>query len=353
MPLVSIVVPIYKVKEKYLRTCIESLQQQTLNDIEIILVDDGTTTECKELCKYYAERDDRIQLYQQSNQGVSVARNQGINVSSSPIITFVDSDDWVEPEMCDSIYREFQNNSDIEIFIFAAYLNDRAIERKNPFWNISPKIFEGDEKKQLQLQSIYRKASEFVPEFSTVGTTWCKAYKRQWLLEKQLYYEPELRRGQDTIFNLYAFEKAEKILYVEKYLYHYRINAFSAIHKYTEGVIVYMTRIQEYMLEFIKNYEKTEEFYQAYYNKCVSLLITAMGNDYFHENNPKPFKKKKEELRKAIDIKIYREALEKVDDSSVPFRRKVFWRLIKNKAVNFLFLSNKLYKYLVRWGIIK
>ena len=116
---------------------------------------------------------------------------------------------------------------------------------------------------------------------------------------------------------------------------------------------MYMTRIQEYMLEFIKNYEKTEEFYQAYYNKCVSLLITAMGNDYFHENNPKPFKKKKEELREAIDIKIYREALEKVDDSSVPFRRKVFWRLIKNKAVNFLFLSNKLYKYLVRWGIIK
>lgn len=353
MPLVSIVVPIYKVNETYLKKCIESLQKQTLKDIEIILVDDGTTAECKELCKFFVEKDERIQLYQQSNQGVSVARNQGIKVSKSPIITFVDSDDWVEPEMCSIIYREFQKNGDIEICIFAAYLNDNIIEKKNPFWNVSPKIFEGDEREQLQLQSIYRKASEFVPQFSTVGTTWCKAYKRQWLVDMNLYYEPELRRGQDTIFNLSAFEKAKKILYFEKYLYHYRINAFSAIHKYTDGVIDYLTKIQEYMLEFLKKYGKSEAFYQAYYNKCVSLLITAMGNDYFHEDNPKPLKKKKEELRKAIDIEIYREAFDKVDDSVVPFRRRVFWKLIKNKAVNLLFLSNRLYRYLVKWDIIK
>lgn len=348
MAQVSIVIPVYRVDEELLRKCIESLLLQTLNEIEIIIVDDGTTDACKELCKEFAAEEDRILYLSQKNAGVSVARNNGIQHATAPIITFVDADDWVEPEMCETLKKEFDNHNDIQICIFAAYLNSPGSERKNPFWNSEKKIFEGKEKEQLQLQSIYRKSSKFVPEFATFGTTWCKGYRRQWLIDNQLWYEPELRRGQDTIFNLNAFEKADKIMYVNKYLYHYRLNDASAVHRYTDNAIEYLNRILRHIQIFIDEYQKSGYFYQAYYYKCASLLVTAMGNDCFHQDNPKSKKEKSRDLRKLLNDKIYEEAFQKIDMKSVPVQTKIFWTLIKYKAVRSLFLADKMYKIMKR-----
>lgn len=344
MAQVSVVIPVYRVDKEYLRKCIESLRNQSLEDIQIIIVDDGTTEECKELCRDYAEKESRILYLTQLNAGVSVARNNGILHASAPIITFVDADDWVEPHMCRTLKEEFDQNRDIQICVFASFLNSQKEEKKNPFWNCKRKIFEGKEKEQLQLQSIYRKAADFIPEFATFGTTWCKGYRRQWLMDNQLKYEPELRRGQDTIFNLYAFERAERVLYIDEYLYHYRLNDASAVHKYTDGAIIYLTRILKHILRFIKEYQKPDYFYQAYYRKCASLLVTAMENDCFHENNPKSRKEKRQELEDMISSEIYADAFARIDMSGVPFQTKVFWTLIKRKKVRCLFWVNKLYK---------
>lgn len=348
MAQVSIVIPVYRVNRDHLRKCIESLIGQTLREIEIIIVDDGTTDDCKELCREFAAREERILYLSQENAGVSVARNTGIQHASAPIITFVDADDWAEPEMCETLKEEFDSQKDIQICIFAAYLNDTNRERKNPFWNCERKLFEKKEKEQLQLQSIYRKSSKFVPEFATFGTTWCKGYGRQWLLDHQLWYEPELRRGQDTVFNLNAFEKADKVMYVNKYLYHYRLNDGSAIHRYTDNAIEYLSRILRYIFAFIEEYQKPDYFYQAYYYKCASLLVTAMGNDCFHKDNPKSRKEKKQDLRKLLNDEIYAEAFQKIDMRSVPVQTKIFWTLIKHKAINSLFLADKVYKIMKR-----
>ncbi|WP_333813452.1 glycosyltransferase [Muricomes intestini] len=348
MAQVSIVVPVYRVNKELLRKCIESLLGQTLSEIEIIIVDDGTTNDCKELCEEFAAREKRILYLSQRNSGVSVARNNGIQHASSPIITFVDADDWVEPEMCEILKKEFDSQKDIQICIFAAYLNSPDSERKNPFWDCEKKIFEGKEKEQLQLQSIYRKSSEFVPEFATFGTTWCKGYRRQWLDDSKLWYEPELRRGQDTIFNLNAFEKANKVIYVNKYLYHYRLNDASAVHRYTDNAIEYLSRILSHVLMFIEKYQKPDYFYQAYYYKCASLLVTAMGNDCFHKDNPKSKREKRQDLKKMLDEEIYAEAFQKIDMKSVPLQTKIFWTLIKHKAVRSLFLTDKMYKIMKR-----
>ncbi|MCI6465882.1 MAG: glycosyltransferase [Faecalicatena sp.] len=346
MAQISIVIPVYRVEKTFLKKCIESLLNQTLKDLEVIIVDDGTTDECKEFCRAFAERDHRILYLVQPNSGVSVARNNGIAHASAPLITFVDADDWVEPQMCEILVREFENQEEIQICVFAAYLDGQKGEKKNPFWNCQRKIFTGKEKEQLQLQSIYRKAAQFIPEFATFGTTWCKCYRRQWLIQSKLQYEPELRRGQDTIFNLHAFENAEQILYINEYLYHYRLNDASAVHRYTDGVIVYLNRILKHILNFIRTYEKPDYFYQAYYSKCASLLVTAMENDCFHEDNPKTRKEKRQDLKKMISDEIYVDAFAKIDMNRVPFQTKVFWTLIRIKAVRSLFIVNRLYKML-------
>lgn len=93
---ISVIVPVYKIKEQYLKECIESISKQTYSNLEIILVDDGSPDNCGEICDLYAEKDSRIMVLHQKNQGVSMARNNAIQKATGEWITFIDADDWIE-----------------------------------------------------------------------------------------------------------------------------------------------------------------------------------------------------------------------------------------------------------------
>ena len=104
-PLLSIIVPVYKVPERYLRKCIESTMAQTLKEIEILLVDDGSPDQCGEICESYAKQDSRIKVLHKKNGGLSSARNYGCKAATGKWIMFVDGDDWIEPDMCQTMYE--------------------------------------------------------------------------------------------------------------------------------------------------------------------------------------------------------------------------------------------------------
>ena len=114
---VSIVVPVYNVPKKALRDCIESCIRQTLKEIEIILVDDGSTDESGVICDEYAEKDNRIIVIHKTNGGLSAARNTGYRYASGEWITFLDSDDWIEPATCEENYN-VGNKENMDIVIF-------------------------------------------------------------------------------------------------------------------------------------------------------------------------------------------------------------------------------------------
>ncbi len=103
-PNVSIVVPIYNV-ELYLEKCVDSLLAQTMSNIEIILVDDGSTDGSRRICEKYSKVDQRVQVINQQNGGLSSARNTGTIVAKGTYITYVDADDWLEHETCEKVYN--------------------------------------------------------------------------------------------------------------------------------------------------------------------------------------------------------------------------------------------------------
>lgn len=105
MPEISIIVPVYKVEE-YLCKCIDSILAQTLTDFELILIDDGSPDGCGAICDAYAAKDSRIVVIHQKNAGVSAARNAGLEIARGAYIGFVDSDDWIEPEMYETMLRK-------------------------------------------------------------------------------------------------------------------------------------------------------------------------------------------------------------------------------------------------------
>lgn len=112
-PLISVIVPIYNV-EKYLERCVNSILEQTYQNIEVILVDDGSPDSCPKLCDDFAEKDNRVKVVHKENGGLSDARNAGMNIATGEITAFIDSDDWIDKNMFDDMYsRMTEDNSDI------------------------------------------------------------------------------------------------------------------------------------------------------------------------------------------------------------------------------------------------
>ena len=111
-PLISVIVPVYKV-ESYLDKCISSIANQTYTNMEIILVDDGSPDNCPAMCDAWAERDSRIRVIHQKNQGGGAARNAGLDFASGSLIAFVDSDDYIAPDMYAHLYELLKSGADI------------------------------------------------------------------------------------------------------------------------------------------------------------------------------------------------------------------------------------------------
>ena len=115
MEKISVIVPIYNV-EKYLRQCLESITDQTYKNLEIILVNDGSPDHCGEICEEYRKKDDRIRVIHQENKGLSMARNAGLDVATGSYITFLDSDDYMRPDMLEKLYTKLlKSGSDMSV----------------------------------------------------------------------------------------------------------------------------------------------------------------------------------------------------------------------------------------------
>lgn len=201
MPKVSLIVPVYNV-EKYLRKCIDSILNQTFTDFELILVNDGSLDSSGDICEEYKRRDNRIKVINKKNGGLSEARNFGIDIAIGEYIGFIDSDDYIEKNMIEILYKSIVEN-DSDIAICGYYIDFDKINIKNN--NIE---------KNLVLTS--QQAIEIIPDISPAA--WNKLYKRN-IFEKIRY--PIGKFNEDVYILLDILEKANKISYCKERLYHY------------------------------------------------------------------------------------------------------------------------------------
>lgn len=232
--LISVIVTVYNTEPTYLKECICSIQKQRIQDIEIIIVDDGSKLPIANMCDEFAEYDDRIRVIHQENAGASAARNAGIKVANGQYLTIIDSDDWLEAESLEVLVSRAQkDNSDILIWNTNVIMDNLVI--KNYFMpeSIKQKILTKEEVKVLQIQMIFPGFEmEYKPQLAQVGGTWCKLYKRTFLSKNKLLYKENIKMFEDPIFNLEAFEKATKVLYVCNHFYNYRIVSNSITRGY-------------------------------------------------------------------------------------------------------------------------
>ncbi len=235
LPLVSIIVPVYNV-EKYLEKCVDSILSQTYKNIELILVDDGSTDKSSAICDEYEKRDPRVKVRHKQNGGQADARNQGIKMATGEYIGFIDSDDSVHPEMYEKLYRAIsEQGADLSLCDYK-YVDDNGADyyRKNP---ITRGTFTGVE--------IMAKLQEPAP--SVYITPVNRLYKRE--IFDGLEF-PVGKINEDAGIAYLVYDRAEKVATIEDKLYYYLQRRGSTMHTRSvrsyDGVEMIYNRIKFY-----------------------------------------------------------------------------------------------------------
>jgi glycosyltransferase involved in cell wall biosynthesis len=212
VPKVSIIVPIYGV-EKYLNECVDSILNQTLRDIEVILVDDGSKDRCPQMIDEYASKDSRVVAVHQPNGGYGRAVNHGIEVATGEYIGIVESDDWIEPTMYEELYDKAQETeSDVVKSDFFHFWSD---PKKNEQAHMFPE-------KIIGLTICPRKFGD-KNIFSLAPSIWSCLYKKEFLLENNIKFnETPGASYQDVSFNFKVYACAERFHFMNKAFVHYR-----------------------------------------------------------------------------------------------------------------------------------
>ncbi len=226
---VSIIVPIYKV-EKYIDKCIKSLQSQTLKDIEIILVDDGSPDNCPSICDKYAQSDPRIKVIHKKNEGLGFARNSGLEIATGEYIGFVDSDDFVSDKMYEQLYTKAKSGDYDCVYSGEIEYYSENITREIKRVPLDS-IFEGKSLIEFKLDMI---SSDFVEckEQKYGAFVWCAIYRRSLIVDNCINFFSEREFvSEDFIFQMDFLEHSKKVLYVSDCFYYYRQNNNSSLTK--------------------------------------------------------------------------------------------------------------------------
>ena len=208
-PKISVVVPVYNVEE-YLPQCIDSLIAQTLPDIQIVCVNDGSTDGSRKLLEAYSQQDSRIKIVDQVNMGLSAARNSGILASDAPIIAFLDSDDFYAPLACQRICETFEaTGADMVTFGAECYPNSGGDEWLEQHLSPRDAVFDG-----FSLQLMFKENSLPYPR--------C-ACSRAFIDRNSLCFDESLRYGEDMLFYLSAYPVAMRVALMSDKIYMYRV----------------------------------------------------------------------------------------------------------------------------------
>lgn len=293
-PLVSIIVPIYNV-EPYLKKCIDSIINQTLTNIEIILVNDGSTDNCGKIIDEYEKKDSRVIALHKENGGQASARNMGLDIASGKYVGFVDSDDWIESDMYESLYNKIKKtNSDICVCGRRAYTEDARLSNEIKLQDETIDFNEDNDKKHILDKLLY----------SYTVVVWNKLYKKEIINNNHIRFEDVNYVGsEDALFNYCVLSNAKRITSIEHIYYNQLSREGSTARTYKPG---YMNRTAN-MIKCMSDYSKKINSMMIYNDLSPLFLL------FFYQWNMSNIKSVKNENLEQIILKEITEASSNIE----------------------------------------
>lgn len=323
-PLVSIVVPIYKVPENLLRHCIESLMSQTMRNIEIILVDDGSPDDCGKICDEYADKDGRIRVLHKVNGGLAAARNSGQDLATGETLMFLDGDDYLELNCCELAFQTLVENS-VELVMFnqiTDYPNSQKVIRS--FDDTGSKLFDESECCNLQ---------ERVLDFNgKIAMAFMKLIRLDYLRRNNIRHIDELRQGAEGfVFNIQLFEYLKRAYYLDEPLLHYVYNNQSISHSSSEKNNEYVVRCMEWIDKYVQSVSRNKNLHSCVLNRMLYVICTTAITGCFNPYSQMPYSEKVASLEKFLQYGLVRDALRNAPRDGLNKQRRIIIFLIKKK----------------------
>lgn len=337
---ISIIVPVYSIKETYLRRCIESIIYQSFSSLDILLIDDGSPDNCGNICDEYAKQDNRIQVVHQTNQGVSVARNVGINHAKGDWIMFVDADDWLDKKVCEEVFNKAnEHKPDILNFGYSVFNEKINVLESKILGNNRLICFTKKDKRKI-IENVLLYKTSLSPLYLSVP--WGKLIRKDFLIENNIYFVPKLARMQDLIHSLYLFEHANTIEYYDYNGYVYNRNDSSVCNKYSVNISDVLEKVLSELWIFINKYYPNQQYLlsgMAYSSIFVYLKLFLLHKD----NSSLNFFAQCRLITKFVNIPVLKKALKYTPFSFVIYHKRVSWFFIYLKWYHLLIFKQRLF----------
>lgn len=317
-PKVSIIVPVFNV-EKYLNRSIQSLQTQTLQDIEIILVNDGSRDNSLSKCKEFEKNDSRIKIIDKTNGGVSSARNAGLMEAKGEYIGFIDPDDWVEPDMFEKMYFQIKD-AGAELGI-CNYIEENNGKSNKVLLDINQSLLKGQEVANRLIKNMIGSSSLDSNAQFIMASVWRLLIKRDFLKQYNIKFEHGIPLMEDLIFSVQALMNCEKVAIINGTFYHYMINPNSAVSSYRKDMIEVHQKVYYLLEQILRRGNLLSSFEQQLNIRYANMYITGIINEV-KRKNPKSAIEKIIFIKELCKDKRFKKILTQLNTNGYTFRKK-------------------------------
>ncbi len=311
-PLISVIIAIYN-PGKYLRGCLDSIINQTYRNLEIILVDDGSTDDSLKICQEYAERDNRVIVHHKENSGVSATRNQGIRLAHGDYFSFIDSDDWLESDTYEYLINLIKEHN-VDAVNYEHYI---TFPQNETVHKLAPDNYGLFDKRGAMKQLVYN-----------VAFAWNKLFSKK--IIENVWFDEEICRGEDSLFARQTFDNADSVWFDSKPLYHYVQSEESAVRgNFRTSQLTALKLIDRYDNFFCEKYPEL-------HGHVMSMLLYLMAMLYWDMYNDSQNLEAEKEMVKKEFNKLY----PKVSKSTLPRKNRLLLKLFRISPKLFCMIKN-------------
>ncbi len=341
---VSVVVPVHNA-ELYLEECIESILQQSFKDLELVLVDDGSTDDSGRICDQYALRDERVKVIHKENEGVAKACRIGIEDAAGKYLLFVDSDDWIDLDMVEQLYYVAEKyGTDVVLCHFMRESGDKSTKRKMHL--LSEGVYDREKMAQIIFPELISDGT-FEGRIVAADTRGARLFRKDIVTNNMVFYRDDLTTGEDYVLALPAILDA-RLLYAfsDYYPYHYRKVQTSVTQAYIENMWQKMLLLNN-QIELIAETKAVYDFKLQIRRELVKYAIITINHLFRHKELDADYIIKS--IKDICNDSKLKSALENLDFSGYERNKKIMLLLIKwNFPLMIYFLKVFQVKYLLR-----
>lgn len=339
--LVSVIVPVYNVEE-YLEQCVDSLIGQTYRNLQIILVDDGSTDQSCDICDRYMNLDNRVQVIHKTNGGSSSARQSGMDAVKGQYVMFLDGDDWLDENAIELCIDCVNDDPQIGCVLFS-YVKETADTSEPMHVMDQTQLFIGDEATDKIHRRLFGLSSEELchPErMENIVSCCMKLYRLDYAKQGKYFDTLWVGSCEDGLFNIFALQGCDRMFYLDRQLYHYRKREKSLTRTFRPQLIEQWGTLFSIMDSIIKEKNWGEKYQEALSNR-IAISITAIALNEL--SNPKHgIVGNIKVIRSYLKQERYRAAICRMNASNMPAKWKLLLFCCKKKWAVAVFCAIKL-----------